>query len=135
MKKVLIGLTLVAIIGAAAGAFYLYTQDQAEKRSADEAAAAQVVSELVQRIEETLQKNTPVSWVYDADETLLFAIRVSDEASATKSVPTAIEEGLRKRYPEGFATRIYRNMMVEKQLGDKSDYFVEYGVSLSLIHI
>lgn len=129
MKKVLIGLALVAIIGAAAGAFYLYTQDQAEKRSVDEAAAAQVVSELVQRIEETLQKNTPVSWVYDADETLLFAIRVSDEASATKAVPAAIEEGLRKRYPEGFATRIYRDMMVEKQLGDKSDYFVEYGVS------
>lgn len=130
IKKVLIGLALVAVIGAAAGAFYLYQQDQAEKRSADEAAAAQVVEEIAQRIEETLQKTTPVSWVFDADETLLFAIRTSDEASATTQVPSLIEEGLRKSHPEGFAARILRDMIIEKQLGGKSDYFFNTGVAL-----
>lgn len=129
MKKVLIGLALVAILGAAAGAFYFYNQKQEEDHAADEVAAAQVVAELVQRVEQTLQQTTPVSWVYDADETLLFAIRASDEASATKVVPEMIAKGMRTRYPEGFATRLFRDYMVENQMGSMSDYFVNYGVS------
>ena len=125
MKKVLIGLALVAIIGAAAGAFYLYSQKQEEDHTADEAAAAQTVADLAARVEDVLSKTTPVSWVFDADETLLFAIRSSDEASATKVVPESIATSFRAKYPEGFATRILRDYMVEKQMGGMSDYFVE----------
>lgn len=129
MKKVLLGLALVAILAIAAGAFYLYYQKSEEQHSRDEAEAAQVVSQITQTIESTLQQNTPVSWVYDAEDTLLFAIRVSDEASATQVVPEAIATALRSKYPEGFAMRIVRDTMVERSLADKSDYFVEKCVS------
>ena len=84
MKKVLIILALVAVIGIAAGAFYFYMQETGEQQQEDEAAAAQVAESLVQSIDAVMSKTTPVSWVYDADDTLLFAIRISDEASATQ---------------------------------------------------
>ncbi len=125
MKKVLIGLALVAILGVAAGAFYLYQQHQTEQRQKDEAEAAQAADTLIQSIEATLQNVTPVSWVYDADDTLLFAIRVSDEASATTSVPEVIAAGLRERYANDLATRVVRVYMTENKMGGKSDYFVE----------
>lgn len=128
MRKVLLGLALVAVLGLAAGAFYFYSQSNNENRQADETEAAQVAEELAQTISVTLQKNTPVSWVYDIDDTLLFALRVSDETSATSVVPEPVAQGLRTKYPPGIALSIFRNAMVEKQLADKSDYFIEYGV-------
>lgn len=128
MRKVLCGLALVAILGLAAGAFYFYSQHQSEQRQVDEAEAAQAADTLIQSIETTLQNVTPISWVYDADDTLLFAVRVSDEASATTSVPEVVAKGLRERYTEGLATRVFRDYMINEHIGGKSDYFVECGV-------
>lgn len=128
MRKVLVGFALVAILGLAAGAFYFYSQSNNENRQVDEAEAAQVADELAQTIAVTLQKDTPVSWVYDIDDTLLFALRVSDETSATSTVPEPVAQGLQKKFSQGMAQSIFRNAMIEKKLADKSDYFVEYGI-------
>lgn len=128
MKKVLLGLALVAVAVLAAGAFYLYSQKQGEDREADEAAAAQVVAELTAEINSVLQKTTPVSWVYDADDTVLFAIRVSDEASATQSVPSPVVQGLREMYPEGFAGVIFSQLMSTGKYQSGSDYFVDCAI-------
>lgn len=123
MKKVLIGLALVAIIGLAAGAFYFYSQERDEQHQADEAEAAQVTESLVQSIDAVLAKTTPVSWVYDADDTLLFAIRVSDEASATKTVNDVILNKVKEKYPEGMASYICRQYIISNALAGRSDYF------------
>lgn len=124
-KKVLLGLALVAVVGLAAGAFYLYTQKTEEQHGIDEAAAAQAVESLVQQIDTVMSRTTPVSWVYDADETLLFAIRMSDEASATKSVNESIMSKMKEKYPEGYASNICRQYIMDNVLSGKSDYFFE----------
>lgn len=129
MKKVLIILALVAVIGIAAGAFYFYMQETGEQQQEDEAAAAQVAESLVQSIDAVMSKTTPVSWVYDADDTLLFAIRISDEASATQSVTDTIIAEISKKYPEGLANYVARQYVIDQVIAGKSDYFFECLVS------
>ena len=130
MKKVLIGLALVAIVGLAAGAFYLHTQKTDEQHQLDEQAAAQAIGPLIEQIDATMARTTPVSWVYDSEDTLLFAIRMSDGASATKVINDTIVEQIKAKHPEGVASYICRQYMIDNLMSNKTDYFFERFVSL-----
>lgn len=131
MKKVIIGfVALVAILGVAAGAAYLYLDKDTGDKQADAVAAAQDATKFAAKISEVLSKETPVSWVYDADDELMFAVRVSDETSATKVLPSYFEEKLRAKCGSNIYSYAFNKWLSENGRGAVSDRYMTTALSL-----
>lgn len=131
LKAVVLAFLVLLIIAGIGGttAYFLYQKNlQTREEQQIEAEAAQVADDLINVINESLAKTEPISWVYDADDTLLFAIRTASEATVTKSIPTNIAEKISAKYSRPLSTEVLYQYLIKNDMQEKAtDSFLSLG--------
>ncbi len=129
MKKFLIIVALVLVVAAGAGAFYLYQQDEKEKDTEVQAEAERVAGEIADTVKTALSYNTPVSWVFDANDNLITAIRASRENIVARTIPSAMFDTFKQRCSGDPTNYLIRKYVIANSLGGLSDSFYTYATN------